>query len=104
MGGPAAEHKNYNTRASAVKKYADFLDVVLASKTYFGSRYPFTRCLLAGTFFPLIDRIKYGGLGPFLKEMGRLPAGAKLALPFYFVGRCFGLVWAKLFGKKEARG
>ena len=104
VGGPGAEHKNYNTRASAVKKYADFLDVVLASKTYFGSRYPFTRCLLAGTFFPLIDRIKYGGLGPFLKEMGRLPAGAKLALPFYFVGRCFGLVWAKLFGKKEARG
>lgn len=104
VGGPAAEHKNYNTRASAVKKYADFLDVVLASKTYFGSRYPFTRCLLAGTFFPLIDRIKYGGLGPFLKEMGRLPAGAKLALPFYFAGRCFGLVWAKLFGKKEARG
>ena len=104
VGGPAAEHKNYNTRASAVKKYADFLDVVLASKTYFGSRYPFTRCLLAGTFFPLIDRVKYGGLGPFLKEMGRLPAGAKLALPFYFVGRCFGLVWAKLFGKKEAKG
>ena len=103
VGGPAAEHKNYNTRASAVKKYADFLDVVLASKTYFGSRYPFTRCLLAGTFFPLIDRIKYGGLGPFLKEMGRLPAGAKLSLPFYFVGRCFGLVWAKLFCKKEAR-
>lgn len=104
VGGPGAEHKNYNTRASAVKKYADFLDVVLASRSYFGSRYPFTRCLLAGTFFPLIDRIKYGGLGPFLKEMGRLPAGAKLALPFYFVGRCFGLVWAKLFGKKEARG
>ena len=104
VGGPAAEHKNYNTRASAVKKYADFLDVVLASRSYFGSRYPFTRCLLAGTFFPLIDRIKYGGLGPFLKEMGRLPAGAKLALPFYFVGRCFGLVWAKLFGKKEAKG
>lgn len=103
VGGPGAEHKNYNTRASAVKKYADFLDVVLASRSYFGSRYPFTRCLLAGTFFPLIDRIKYGGLGPFLKEMGRLPAGAKLALPFYFVGRCFGLVWAKFFGKKEAR-
>ena len=103
VGGPAAEHKNYNTRASAVKKYADFLDVVLASRSYFGSRYPFTRCLLAGTFFPLIDRIKYGGLGPFLKEMGRLPAGAKLSLPFYFVGRCFSLVWAKLFCKKEAR-
>lgn len=103
VGGPGAEHKNYNTRASAVKKYADFLDVVLASRSYFGSRYPFTRCLLAGTFFPLIDRVKYGGLGPFLKEMGRLPAGAKLALPFYFVGRCFGLVWNKLFVKKEAR-
>ena len=104
VGGPGAEHKNYNTRASAVKKYADFLDVVLASRSYFGSRYPFTRCLLAGTFFPLIDRIKYGGLGPFLKEMGRLPAGAKLALPFYFTGRCFGLVWNKLFCNKEAKG
>ena len=104
VGGAAAEHKNYNTRASAVKKYADFLDVVLASRAYFGRRYPFTRCLLAGTFYPLIDRVKYGGLGPFLKEMGRLPAGAKLALPFYFTGRCFGLVWNKLFGKKEAKG
>ena len=101
-GGDAA-HQNYNTRASAVKKYADFLDVVLASRDYFGSRYPFTRCLLAGTFYPLIDRVKYGGLGPFLKEMGRLPAAAKLALPFYFVGRCFGLVWNKFFDKKEAR-
>ena len=86
VGGPGAEHKNYNTRASAVKKYADFLDVVLASRSYFGSRYPFTRCLLAGTFFPLIDRIKYGSLGPFLKEMGRLPAGAKLALPSALCG------------------
>lgn len=102
-GGDAA-HQNYNTRAGAVKKYADFLDVVLASRGYFGSRYPFTRCLLAGTFYPLIDRVKYGGLGPFLKEMGRLPAAAKLALPFYFVGRCFGLVWNKFFGKKEAKG
>ncbi|WP_394960520.1 glycosyltransferase [Candidatus Allofournierella merdavium] len=100
-GDPA--HQNYNTRASAVKKYADFLDVVLASKGYFGRRYPFTRCLLAGTFYPLIDRVKYGGLGPFAKEMGRLPAAAKLALPFYFAGRCLRLVWGKFFGKKEAK-
>ena len=85
------------------QRQADFLDVVLASKTYFGRRYPFTRCLLAGTFYPLIDRVKYGGLGPFLKEMGRLPPAAKLALPFYFAGRCLGLVWNKFFEKKEAR-
>ena len=103
VGGANAEHQNYNTRAGAVKKYADFLDVVLASKAYFGRRYSFTRCLLAGTFYPLIDRVKYGGLGPFLKEMGRLPAAAKAALPFYFAGRCCGLVWNKLFGKRRAR-
>ena len=49
-GGDAA-HQNYNTRASAVKKYADFLDVVLASRDYFGSRYGRCFGLVRNKFF-----------------------------------------------------
>lgn len=103
VAGSDPDHQNYNATQSAVKKYADFLDVALASKAYFGSRYGFTRCFLANTFYPLIDRFKYGGLGPFAKQMARLPLAAKLALPFYCAGRCFGLLCRKLFAYKEAR-
>lgn len=91
--GPA---QNYNGSQSGVKKYADFLDTVLASRAYWAGKYRFGRCLLAGTFYPFIDRVKYGGLAPFLRQMGRLPLGVKLAFPFYFAGRCLGLLWAKL--------
>lgn len=98
VAGGDPNHQNYNGSQSAAKKYADFLDTVLASRTYWAGRYRFGRCLLAGTFFPFIDRVKYGGLGPFMHEMRRLPPGVKLAFPFYFAGRCAGLVWKKLTG------
>ena len=102
VAGAGAGQKNYNAGASAAKKYSDFLDTVLASRAYFGKKYRFTGCLLAGTFYPFIDRVKYGGLGPFARQMARLPAAARLAFPFYFAGRCAGLAFKKLFGKRGA--
>lgn len=96
VAGSSTDHKNYNASQSAAQKYADFLDVVLASKAYFGRKYSFTGCLLAGTFYPFIDRIKYGGLAPFAKQMRRLPLAAKLAFPFYLCGRLAWLAACKL--------
>lgn len=96
VAGSDPSHQNYNGRQSGVQKYADFLDTVLASRAYWAGKYHFGRCLLAGSFYPFIDRVKYGGLGPFLHQMRRLPLGVKLAFPFYFAGRCLGLVWNRL--------
>ena len=93
VAGSDPSHQNYNGRQSGAQKYADFLDTVLASRAYWAGKYHFGRCLLAGSFYPFIDRVKYGGLGPFLHQMRRLPLGVKLAFPFYFAGRCLGLVW-----------
>lgn len=96
VAGAHEHHQNYNATQSAVKKYADFLDVIAASRAYWGGKYSFVRCALAGSFYPFIDRVKGGGLGPFVRQMGRLPAAAKLTFPFYLAGRCLGLALQKL--------
>ena len=96
VAGVDAAHQNYNATTTAVQKYRDFLQVVEASRRYFRGRYPFTRCVCAGTFFPFCDRLKYGGAGAFLKEMNRMPWKAKLAFPFYFAGRCIQLAARRL--------
>ncbi len=101
VAGSDPEHKNYNATQSALKKYQDFLDVVNASRRYWQGKYPFAKCLCAGSFYPFIDRIKYGQLGPFVRLMGRMPLSAKVLFPFYFAGRCCQLVFQKLTGGKQ---
>lgn len=96
VAGQEAGHQNYNGSHSAVQKYQDYLDVILASRAYWGNRYSFTLCCMAGTFFPFCDRIKYGGLPGFLKAMRRMPVACRLLFPFYFVGRCTSLLAARL--------
>lgn len=98
VAGTDQNHQNYNGTRSALKKYADFLDVVNASRRYWKGRYPFARCLCAGSFYPFIDRIKYGELWPFVRLMGRMPLSAKVLFPFYFAGRCLSLVVRKFTG------
>lgn len=98
VAGSDPNHQNYNGSQSALKKYADFLDVVNASRRYWGSKYHFLPCYCSGSFYPFIDRIKYGELLPFLKQMGRMPLSARCWFPFYAIGRCFGLIWKKLTG------
>lgn len=98
VAGSDENHQNYNGTQSALKKYADFLDVVNASRRYWKGKYSFAKCLCAGSFYPFIDRIKYGDLGPFVRLMGRMPLSAKLLFPFYFVGRCILLVAHKFTG------
>ena len=102
VAGADPTHKNYNATRTALKKYADFLDAVRATQEYFGAKYDLTRCYCAGTFFPLTDRIREGQLFPFLKLMGRMPLKAKLAFPFYFVGRCAVLAANRLARKGAA--
>lgn len=89
-------HKNYNSTQSDLKKYSDFLDVVSCSRDYFGSKYDFDRSMLSGTFYPFIDRVKYGGLRPFLREMRRMPLRVRLRFPFYMIRRLAGLAAARL--------
>lgn len=98
VAGTDQNHQNYNGTQSALKKYADFLDVVNASRRYWKGRYPFAKCLCAGSFYPFIDRIKYGELWPFVRLMGRMPLSAKVLFPFYFAGRCLSLVIHKFTG------
>ena len=102
VAGADAAHQNYNATTTAVQKYRDFLQVVAASQAYFRGRYDFTRCLCAGSFFPLCDRLRLGGAGAFLREMGRMPLKAKLAFPFYFAGRCTVLA-ARRLGRRGGR-
>lgn len=98
VAGTDQNHQNYNGTQSALKKYADFLDVVNASRRYWKGKYPFAKCLCAGSFYPFIDRIKYGELWPFVRLMGRMPLSAKMLFPFYFAGRCLSLVVRKFTG------
>lgn len=98
VAGTDQNHQNYNGTQSALKKYADFLDVVNASRRYWKGKYPFAKCLCAGSFYPFIDRIKYGELWPFVRLMGRMPLSAKVLFPFYFAGRCLSLVIHKFTG------
>lgn len=98
VAGTDQNHQNYNGTQSALKKYADFLDVVNASRRYWKGKYPFAKCLCAGSFYPFIDRIKYGELWPFVRLMGRMPLSAKVLFPFYFAGRCLSLVVRKFTG------
>ena len=57
------------------------------------AKYHFGRCLLAGSFYPFIDRVKYGGLGPFFfHQMRRLPLGVKLAFRSILRAGAWGLV------------
>jgi len=89
-------HQNYNGSQSAVKKYQEHLEVIRASEKYWQGRYPFTLCYLAGTFFPFCDRLKTGGLGPFVRAMGGMPLRCRLLFPFYFAARCLALLGARL--------
>lgn len=98
VAGTDQNHQNYNGTQSALKKYADFLDVVNASRRYWKGKYPFAKCLCAGSFYPFIDRIKYGELWPFVRLMGRMPLSAKVLFPFYLAGRCLSLVIHKFTG------
>lgn len=98
VAGTDENHQNYNGTRSALKKYADFLDVVNASRHYWKGKYPFAKCLCAGSFYPFIDRVKYGDLGPFVRLMGKMPLSAKALFPFYFAGRCLSLVAHKFTG------
>lgn len=98
VAGTDQNHQNYNGTQSALKKYADFLDVVNASRRYWKGKYPFAKCLCAGSFYPFIDRIKYGELWPFVRLMGRMPLSVKVLFPFYFAGRCLSLVVRKFTG------
>ncbi len=102
VAGTDENHQNYNGTQSALKKYADFLDVVNASRRYWQGKYPFAKCLCAGSFYPFIDRIKYGDLRPFVRLMGGMPLSAKLLFPFYCSGRCLSLVLHKLTGGTKA--
>ncbi len=92
----AQAHQNYNSTQTDLKKYSDFLDVVARSRDYFGCKYNFDRSLLSGTFYPFIDRIKYGGLRPFLREMKRMPFRVRLRFPFYAIRRLARLAAARL--------
>lgn len=98
IAGSDPNHQNYNGSQTALKKYADFLDVVSASRSYWGSKYKFAACYCSGSFYPFIDRIKYGQLFPFLKLMGGMPLSAKCLFPFYTLGRCIGLTVKKCMG------
>lgn len=98
VAGTDQNHQNYNGTQSALKKYADFLDVVNASRRYWKGKYPFAKCLCSGSFYPFIDRIKYGELWPFVRLMGRMPLSAKVLFPFYFAGRCLSLMIHKFTG------
>lgn len=96
VAGTSQNHQNYNATQSAVKKYADFLDVVLASRDFYGKQYNFVPFFLSGSFYPFLDRVRFGGLPAFLKQMRRLPLAAKVSFPFYLLGRCAGLLLRKI--------
>ena len=101
VAGTDPHHQNYNGTRTAVQKYRDHLSVIRASEEYWGGRYSFTLCYLAGTFFPFCDRIRLGGLPEFIRAMGGMPLRCRLLFPFYFAGRCAGLLARKLTGRRE---
>ena len=97
VAGADAAHQNYNATRNAVQKYCDFLSAVAACEEYFGDKYDFDACRLAGTFFPYWDRIHDGGLKEFRAAMRQnLPAGARRCWPGYFAARSAKLAVASL--------
>ena len=97
VAGVDAAHQNYNATRNAVQKYCDFLSAVAACEEYFGDKYDFDACRLAGTFFPYWDRIHDGGLKEFRAAMRQnLPAGARRCWPGYFAARSAKLAVASL--------
>lgn len=97
VAGADAAHQNYNATRSAVQKYCDFLSAVAACEEYFGDKYDFDACRLAGTFFPYWDRIHDGGLNEFRAAMRQhLPASARRRWPGYFAARSAKLAAASL--------
>ena len=68
-----------------------------ACEEYFGDKYDFDACRLAGTFFPYWDRIHDGGLNEFRAAMRQhLPASARRRWPGYFAARSAKLAAASL--------
>ena len=97
VSGTDAAHQNYNATRSEVQKYCDFLSAVAACEEYFGDRYSFDTCRMAGTFFPYWDRIHDGGLKEFRAAMKQhLPASTRCRWPVYFTVRSAGLAVAAL--------
>lgn len=97
VAGTDAAHQNYNATRSEVQKYCDFLSAVAACEEYFGDRYSFDTCRMAGTFFPYWDRIHDGGLKEFRAAMKQhLPASTRCRWPVYFTVRSAGLAVAAL--------
>lgn len=97
VAGTDAAHQNYNATRSEVQKYCDFLSAVAACEEYFGDRYSFDTCRMAGTFFPYWDRIHDGGLKEFRAAMKQhLPASTRRRWPVYFTVRSAGLAVAAL--------
>ena len=97
VAGTDAAHQNYNATRSEVQKYCDFLSAVAACEEYFGDRYRFDTCRMAGTFFPYWDRIHDGGLKEFRAAMKQhLPASTRCRWPVYFTVRSAGLAVAAL--------
>ncbi len=54
VAGADAAHQNYNATRNAVQKYCDFLSAVAACEEYFGDKYDFDACRLAGNLLPLL--------------------------------------------------
>ena len=97
VAGTDTAHQNYNATRSEVQKYCDFLSAVAACEEYFGDRYSFDTCRMAGTFFPYWDRIHDGGLKEFRAAMKQyLPASTRRRWPVYFTVRSAGLAVAAL--------
>ena len=97
VAGTDGAHQNYNATRSEVQKYCDFLSAVAACEEYFGDRYSFDTCRMAGTFFPYWDRIHDGGLKEFRAVMKQyLPASTRCRWPVYFTVRSAGLAVAAL--------
>ena len=97
VAGTDAAHQNYNATRSEIQKYCDFLSAVAACEEYFGDRYSFDTCRMAGTFFPYWDRIHNGGLKEFRAAMKQhLPASTRRRWPVYFTVRSAGLAVAAL--------
>lgn len=97
VAGTDAAHQNYNATRSEVQKYCDFLSAVAACEEYFGDRYSFDTCRMAGTFFPYWNRIHDGGLKEFRAAMKQhLPASTRCRWPVYFTVRSAGLAVAAL--------
>lgn len=97
VAGTDVAHQNYNATRSEIQKYCDFLSAVAACEEYFGDRYSFDTCRMAGTFFPYWDRIHNGGLKEFRAAMKQhLPASTRRRWPVYFTVRSAGLAVAAL--------